>query len=102
MIVKDEVRLNDYPNYRLEFGIATWTEKLPEAEQEESVRNRYDMEDGHFSPHNSSEIPLNDIEFIICECLKRDKLSTSSLINILKEIPPSIERQLKTGTAKVL
>lgn len=95
MIVKDRVTLEEYPNYSIEFGVSSWTQNLPESKQSQSVRNRYDTEDGRFTPHNSSEIPIEDIERIVCECMKRDKISILKISNILREAADSIERQLK-------
>jgi|GEM_PF-1001260 len=93
MIVKDTVRVEGEPRYRLEFGISTWTENQSSKNQTESVRNRYDTEEGRFSPHGSSEIPLGDIPLIITECLKRDKIPLSDMLEILHEVSNSINRR---------
>ena len=80
--------------HSIEFGIATWCQDRPKDEQVESIRNRYENEDGIFSPRGSSEIPLTDMEILVCECLKRDKLNIDEMSNILKEIAESIKRQI--------
>jgi hypothetical protein len=93
MKVQDTYRDERWPNYRLEFGISSWSQDKPTELQNESVRNRYDLDDGRFSPHQSSEIPLGDIPLILRECLLRDKIGVPELLQMLHHISDSIERQ---------
>ena len=85
MRVEIEVNLDN--GHSIEFGHSTWDdEKL-------SVRNRYPRSDGGFSPHSSSELPIEDVLPIALETLKRDFLSQEHTLEILQAALDSIKRR---------
>jgi hypothetical protein len=83
MKVLEEINHPNLPNHTIQFGISTWTESNPVNMQTESVRRAVYNSDGKFSPHGSSEIPLEDFPFIISECVKRGKISRWTLLKML-------------------
>jgi len=88
MKVLDLVTLKDYPNYALEFGITTWTENLPENQQQECVRNRYDSGEGN--SHKNKILGLKD--FDISYLLWEDRTAQSIIrITLNKSILPVFE-----------
>lgn len=95
MIVKESTDHPEYRNHFIQFGISTWTENLPETEQEESMRRAVYNQDGVFSPHGSSEIPINEIAMLFVKCLERDKIKIHEMDKVLDEISKSIKRQSK-------
>lgn len=84
MNVKDTVELGS--GHFIEFGYSTWDPS------QESVRNRYSTSTGGFNRFGSSEIPLDDIEGIVIETAKRDKLEKNEIVRIIKELLNSLER----------
>lgn len=93
MIVKESTDHPEYRNHFIQFGISTWTENLPESEQEESLRRAVYNQDGVFSPHGSSEIPLNEMGMLFRICLELDKIDIKEMTEVLIEISASIGRQ---------
>ncbi len=85
MNVKDSVDLGE--GHLIEFGYSTWDDS------EESVRNRYPTITGGFNPRSSSEIPLHDVEPIVIEIARRDKLPKDAITRIMRELMNSLERQ---------
>lgn len=85
MNVKDKVDLGN--DHFIEFGDSTWDK------EEESVRNRYPTSTGGFSPRSSSEIALHDIEPIVIETARRNKLPKDTIMRIIRELMNSLERQ---------
>ncbi len=81
----------EHENHFIQFGISTWTEN--KLEQTESIRRAVYNEDGKFSPHGSSEIPLEDMGLLIRACIVRDKISVEEMADILKDISESIKRR---------
>lgn len=81
------------PNHFIQFGISTWTENELESEQSESIRRAVYNEEGKFSPHGSSEVPIEDMALLIRACIQRDKISIGEMTNILSDISDSIRRQ---------
>ncbi len=81
------------PNHFIQFGISTWTENEVVSEQTESIRRAVYNEDGKFSPHGSSEVPIEDMTLLVRACLQRDKLSINEMTDILSDISESIRRQ---------
>jgi len=71
------------PNHIIQFGISTWTENSPIDLQTDSVRRAVYNSGGIFSPHGSSEIPIEDMPLLIRECVKRRKISKWTLFKIL-------------------
>ena len=86
MQVQDVVDLGD--GHLIEFGPSTWNPNVI------SVRNRYPTSDGRFSPHSSSEIPLDDLEKIIIEVVKRDLINVKVTTEIISVMANSILRRL--------
>ena len=85
MDVEDVVDLGD--GHSIEFGRATWNTEA------QSVRNRYETRSGGFSPHSSSEFPVEDVEPIAIETARRDLLSPNSAAVIIQALAESIVRQ---------
>jgi hypothetical protein len=85
MEVHDTVDRGD--GHLIEFGAATWDPKAT------SVRNRYPTSSGGFSPHSSSEIPLEDFEPMVVEIANRDLLSPGACARIIQALAQSVARQ---------
>lgn len=85
MNVRERVRLRD--GHSIEFGTATWDQNV------DSVRNRYDNDDGTFSPHGSSELPLPDLVHIIVHCAQRELITTVDAEQMIGALVGSIARQ---------
>lgn len=83
MTVVEEIDHPDLPNHTIQFGISTWTENNPVNMQTESVRRAVYNSGGTFSPHSSSEIPMEDMPLLISECVKRGKISKWTLFKML-------------------
>jgi hypothetical protein len=83
MKVTEEINHPNLRNHRIQFGISTWTENDPVNMQTESVRRAVYNSGGTFSPHGSSEIPMEDMLLLICECIKRNKISKWTLFKML-------------------
>lgn len=82
------------PNHFIQFGISTWTENEDESEQTESIRRAVYNEYGKFSPHGSSEIPMEDMTLLIRACIQRDKINIEEMTEILSDITQSLRRQI--------
>jgi hypothetical protein len=82
-------------NHSIQFGISTWTEKLAKSEQEESIRRAVYNQDGIFSPHGSSEIPLDEMGLLFRRCLELDKISIQEMTEVMDGISASISRLTK-------
>lgn len=80
-------------NHFIQFGVSTWTENEEEAEQTESIRRAVYNEDGVFSPHGSSEVPIEDMGLLIRACIDRDRIGIDEIANILNSISESLRRQ---------
>jgi hypothetical protein len=83
MKVIEEINHPNLPNHTIQFGISTWTENEPVNMQTESVRRAVYNSGGTFSPHGSSEIPMEDMPLLIRECVKRSKISKWTLFKML-------------------
>jgi hypothetical protein len=80
------------PNHQIHFGISTWTQDEEVIDQTQSIR-RAVYNDGRFSPHGSSEIPMEDMGLLTRLCVARDLLDINELTLIQNEITESIRRQ---------
>jgi len=85
MNVYDTVNLGE--GHLIEFGSSTWDPKST------SVRNRYLTSSGGFSPHSSSEIPLEDFEPIGVEIANRDLLNPGTCARIIQALANSVARR---------
>lgn len=93
----DETKSFSHPhlsNHYIQIGISTWTEKLPANLQEESIRRTVYNADGVFSPHGSSEVPIEDMGLLFCTCIQHDTISKKELISTIYKAIKSIFRQL--------
>lgn len=81
-------------NHEIQIGVSTWTQNNPVGDQTESIRRAVYNEDGIFSPHGSSEIPIEDMALLIRACIQRDRISRQEMLDILNDISASIQRQL--------
>lgn len=93
MIVKDQITYPEHSKYAIEWGGATWTENLPEEQQDKSIRNRYETESGKFNKSGSSEIPWNDFQRMIIESIRRNHFSKDELAVIVNEIADYIKKK---------
>jgi hypothetical protein len=92
MNVAERVTLR--PGHSIEFGTATWNPAV------QSVRNRYDNDDGTFSPRGSSELPLPDLVHIIVQCAQRNLIPSVDAERMIGALVGSIARQaLSTAPA---
>jgi hypothetical protein len=80
-------------NHEIQIGVSTWTENNPVEEQSESIRRAVYNSEGKFSPHGSSEIPIEDMAMLIRACIQRDRISRQELADILDDINASMQRQ---------
>ena len=71
----------------IEIGEATW------GGGERSVRDRYPTTSGGFSPHSSSEVPMNDLVSMLEFVAEHDELSVSQCAQIITALSESIRRQ---------
>ena len=92
MIVNEQVPHPTLENHFIQFGISTWTENESREEQTGSIRRAGYNEDGIFSPHGSSEIPIEDMGLLIRACIDRDRLSIREMTDILAVISESLRR----------
>lgn len=76
----------------IEFGISTWTQNELAVNQTQSIRRAVYNEDGVFSPHGSSEIPMEDMSLLIRACIGRDMISRDELVEIQNSISESLQR----------
>ena len=74
--------------HSIEFGQATWNSEAM------SIRNRYTTSNGGFSPHSSSELPIEDVSLIVLETLRRDLFSIAETMDIAQGALESIRRRL--------
>jgi hypothetical protein len=87
------IPISDY--HCIEVGAATWN---PE---ETSIRSRYDAPDsGRFSPHASSELPLEDLLPIMQAAGRDDLLDSFTCARIISALAASIERQSHTSSGE--
>lgn len=86
MIVEEAVDLGE--GHQIEFGRATWNE------DRRSVRNRYPTASGGFSPHSSSEIPIEDVVPMAIETLRRNLLDPQLALQIAAAAIESARRRL--------
>jgi hypothetical protein len=93
MIVTERFPHPNLDNHEIQIGISTWTEKNPIDQQTESIRRAVYNEVGKFSPHGSSEIPIEDMALLIRACLQRDRITRQEMIDIVNDITASMQRQ---------
>ncbi len=79
-------------NHKIQIGVSTWTESNSVDEQTESIRRAVYNEEGKFSPHGSSEIPMEDMTLLIRTCIQRDRISRNEMTDILNDISASMQR----------
>ena len=84
----------DLPNHYIQLGISTWTEHLPLNEQEHSIRRAVYNSQGIFSPHGSSEVPIEDMGLLFSTCIQHDTIGNKELVSIIYKAIKSIFRQL--------
>lgn len=75
------------PRHSIEVGGATWNPN------ESSIRCRYDLENGRFSPHNSSELPLSDLRPLLEVASENNLLSIEDSAAIISALSSSILRR---------
>lgn len=84
MRVRESVDLGN--GHLIEIGAATWDENTT------SVRNRYPTSTGGFNPRSSSEIPLDDIEYLVVAVGERDLLDVPTCARIISILSASVAR----------
>jgi len=75
------------PELSIEIGESSWDS------EERSIRRRY-QPDGKFSPHGSSEIPIEDLKIIMEAAARHDELEPKTCAEIIKALAESAHRQL--------
>jgi len=74
-------------NHQIEIGGASWDPN------ETSIRRRYDHpESGRFSPHGSSELPLDALEDLIRVASENDILNPAACSNMISHLAVSLAR----------
>jgi hypothetical protein len=74
--------------HSIEIGGATWDQTV------RSIRDRYDDPiTGHFNPHSSSELPMDDLEVLIKFAAQHDELTASQCAEMIMALAESIKRQ---------
>lgn len=68
-----------YKEHFIQIGISTWTENEPIQLQTQSVR-RAVYNNGVFSPHGSSEVPIEDLLLLLKVCLIKGKIGKWKII----------------------
>ncbi len=66
--------------HSIEWGKSTWDEN------EYSIRNRFNTEEGRFNKIASSEIPWFDFNLMILESIKRNRFSKEEICEISNQI----------------
>jgi hypothetical protein len=84
MKVEKVIHINE--SHSIEIGKSTWDSS------EQSLRNRYDQQNGKFDPKSSSEIPRNDLILIIRESINNDLLTGAELVETLEIIINKLKR----------
>ena len=79
---------NVVPGHTIELGKATW-----DLASARSIRDRWDGPNGHFSPHASSEIPLESLVPLLEFAAEKNELSVSECAQIMVALAESIKRQ---------
>jgi hypothetical protein len=74
------------PHHSLEIGGATWDENSV------SIRNRYDLADGRFSPRQSSEFPIDDLVDIVEFVSEVGALGKDAWVSIAKAALTALEK----------
>jgi hypothetical protein len=75
-------------NHQIEIGGSSWDPA------EISIRRRYDNpESGRFSPHGSSELPLDALEDLIRVASENDILDPTSCSNMITHLAESLARR---------
>lgn len=73
--------------HSIELGDATWDLTA------RSIRDRYETASGGFSPHSSSEVPMEDLGSMIAFAAEHDELSAAECAKMIIELAASIKRQ---------
>lgn len=95
MRVTEEFQHPNLANHWIQFGVSTWTENEPMSARTSSIRRAVYNQEGKFSPHGSSEMPIEDMGLFFRECVKRDLISLDELTDVLDAISSSIKRQIR-------
>ena len=72
----------------IEIGESTWN---PHGER--SIRDRWPTTTGGFSPHSSSEVPINSLVPMLTFAAEHDELSVAECAEIILRLAASIQRQ---------
>ena len=80
------------PRHRIEVGVSTWDGN------ETSVRCRYDQNNGRFSVHGSSEVPLHDFQPMLEVAARHDLLAADACAAIIEVLSASLRRQFAAAT----
>lgn len=67
-------------NHSIEWGESTWDE------DDFSIRNRFDSDEGRFNKAGSSEIPWADFNQMILESIRRNHFTSNQIAEITREI----------------
>jgi hypothetical protein len=82
MNVSDKLVIDN--NHSIEWGDATWDE------DDFSIRNRFDSDEGRFNKAGSSEIPWADFNQMILESIRRNHFTNVQIGDIARAIADNI------------
>lgn len=88
MIVDHSKTRHISPGHSIEVGGSSWDP------DETSIRCRYDLPNGRFSPHQSSEVPLPDLRPMLEVASENDLLDPATCAAIIQALAASIRRQV--------
>ena len=75
------------PGHSIELGESTWDPKY------RSIRDRWATAAGGFSPHSSSEVPMDSLVPMLTYAAQHDELSAADCAEIIVALAESIKRQ---------
>ncbi|GAH76301.1 unnamed protein product [marine sediment metagenome] len=86
MNVIDSLEIGD--GHIIEWGHSTWD---PAAV---SIRDRYPTATGGFSPHSSSELPIQDLEHLVTAASNWNLLDSHSMARMIEALAVALRRHM--------
>ena len=84
------INIDDY--HSIEFKSSSWDDN------EISIRNRYNQDNGRFDRSSSSELTFIDLHRLTVETLKRDYFNEQQCVVLLREIAEALDRKAKKSS----
>lgn len=90
------------PDHSIEIGIPTWAKGKPPpppgTPRSHSCRDRWVTANGGFSPHSSSEVPIDEsLPHMVWHCANHDEFTLPDLLYMGKAILASVARRMTTS-----